>query len=401
MGREEEDAAAAESAGAAPRAPSESALSARTPASRAEQREAVQQDVEARLSTWRRKRARAEAGLPEDDARDSGNNNKNNPERRRRSERSSVFPTAYYPEQAGGGGGGGGRTPTGAALPGGSRVTAGAWPDVYNAPVRRCLPGIGRRLLGPSSSSSSSALASAGGGSGGTRKNHGSEEARREAEERWEAPWMLGLVDRSSHGGGGGGGDGSVRITVDLVSSGGEEDQGEEGRNAGATTAAHGAGAVQSSDDAAAAGSEARHDNAGGFRGGSVGRGGWERGRGCGRPASADEGLSDLHHELLRFEEYVSLTPAEVRSLDVVELGSNWYFVVCKGFSLDNYPTVRFGLVTARGCRPHGDAPRRCCCCLLLYFACVVGGGFATVGGWGGSSTRSAVPCKGSVPSSA
>lgn len=276
---------------------------ARTPASRAEQREAVQEDVEARLSVWRRKRARAEAGLPGDSGNNSSmntNHNNNNPDRRRTPDRSSVFPTAYFPGQASGGG----------ALPGGGGAMGqAAWPDVYNAPVRRCLPGHGRNLLG--------SPFSAGGSSdgGGARKKHRGEGATREAEERWEAPWMLGLVDRSPHGGGEGcdGGGGSVE-PVDLVSSDDEEGRvesemladkpverrGSEGRSANAVQSYGGGGG-------GGGGKETRRADAG-----SSERGGWECGRGGGGRASGDEGRSDLHHELLRFEEYVSLTPAEV-----------------------------------------------------------------------------------------
>ena len=327
MKREEAETAAAAAAAAAAESPSpgpaaahaphassggekNSALAARSPASRAEQREAVQQDVEARLSMWRRKRARAEAGLP-DDPRDTGHNN-NNPER------SNFFPTAYYPEQAGDGGGRAPTTGGAVALPGGSRsgseaMVRQAWPDVYNAPVRRCLPGHGRNLLGGSSSSTGGNSGGGGGGGGGGGKNGGvrkdrrSEEARREPEELWEAPWMLGLVPRGGGGGGAAaaGGGGSSVEPVDLLSSDGDDDQVENGVLAGEAVEQRGsegrdANAVQFY-GGGGGGNEARHAGPGSSE------------RGAGGPASADEGLSDFHHELLRFEEYVSLTPAEVK----------------------------------------------------------------------------------------
>lgn len=300
----------------------------------------MQQDVEARLSIWRRKRARAEAGLPVDPVDDDDNA----PERRRTPERASVFPTAYYPEQGNGsgGGGGGGRALAGGALPGRNRATADAcWPELYNAPVRRCLPGRGRGMLGSSASPASPPGGTNGGGCGGfgARKKRKNEEADREAEERWEAPWMLGLVGRCPRedGGGGSGGGGSCSEPFDLIGSddrncpveegmhAGEavERQDSEGRNAStvrdaSAVAVHGtalsygdaaAAAAAAAAASPAAGNEARH--AGAVRS-EWGAGEDGREGGGPAPASADEGLSDLHHELLRFEEYVSLTPAEV-----------------------------------------------------------------------------------------
>eukprot|EP00752_Nemacystus_decipiens_P009476 g8472.t1 len=321
------DAAPAPRANSSSNGENSSALATQTPTSRAKQREAVQQDVEARLSVWRRKRARAEAGLPAD-PRDTGNNNNpdNNPER------SSFFPTAYYPEQAAAAAAAADRAGGALPLPGvsgsGSRSRSGsgaamvrqAWPDVYNAPVRQCLPGNGRNLVG-GRLSYSSAGGNGGGGGGGSGGGKGwaledrrSDEARREVEERWEAPWMLGLVDRSPDGGVGAGvgGGGDTVEPVDLVSSddedghvegvmhadGAEELQrGSEGRNANA---------LQSRD---AAGNDQKHAATDARK--------CDFGPAGGRlelATSADEALSDLHHELLRFEEYVSLTPAEVRA---------------------------------------------------------------------------------------
>ena len=359
---EREEAAAAQSPGPAAAAAaaaanlSENGDLVRTPASRAAQREALQQNVEARLSVWRRKRARAEAGLPDDSAGGNNNNNDNGnhgPGRRRTPERSSFFPTAYYPGRVSDGGV---RVPTGGgvALPGlgggWGGNTGRVWPDVHNAPVRQCLPGHGRRMLGFSFSAGGSG--SGGGDGGGARKKHRSEEATREAEERWEAPWMLGLVDRPPHGGGRGRGSGGSVEPVDLASSDDEASQVEDGMVAdkaveqrASASEGRGANAVPSYDGGGGSGGscggggdEARHAD-------TASSGGWERGREGGGLTSADEGLSDLHHELLRFEEYVSLTPAEVRRNSLARgVGQ----VVSP--SLGTTPGVRIGLVAAGRC---------------------------------------------------
>ncbi len=320
----------------------------RTPPSRAERREAVQQDVEARLSTWRRKRALAEAGLTEDAAGEhDGDDNHRSRRRHPPGGGSSFFPNGYYPEQAAAGGSVGGRggafgSPSsdglgwratawcrtraagpGSSLGGGGKSKAGrCWPSVYNAPVRSCLPGHARGALLRS---------------GGDAHGAPSEE-RRDEEERWEAPWMMGLVSRRRtrrraalplpEGAGGPGGPGEP---VDLVSSEGEDDQDKQQVVAdGRVAASEGRKDAAPVVDGAADGSARRRrghrgDGSGGGR--SAERGGGRERAGGGREPSEEregrrgiqeeeeeenDGLSDLHHEIVKFEEYVSLTPSEV-----------------------------------------------------------------------------------------
>lgn len=265
-------------------------------ARRAERRETVHRDVEVKLGQWRRKRAREEAGLPGDG------------ERQYR----SCPAGAGYHEQSDSGGGirdgafggtslpaGGGGTPSRGEA-GDSRVPRGAggcwrgaangggrWPEVFNAPApRRSMPRPGR--TGPFPSAAAATASAGDSGSTGVR----SDDRARDAETRWVAPWMVGLVDRSPGVGAaprGRGGRGAG-----LVGS-------EEGNEAGLMRGASDVGPLQSR----GLGTSSSHgDSVKRPEGGSGDRGaegGCERG-----------GLSDLHHEILRFVDYVSLTPTEV-----------------------------------------------------------------------------------------
>lgn len=272
-------------------------------ARRAERREAVHHDVEVKLGQWRRKRARQEAGLPGEGEQQYG---------------SCPAGTGYYEQSDGGGSmqggafrrsslsaGGGGRGEAGdSRVPGGARGCwrgaangGGRWPEVFNAPApRRSMPRPGR--AGPFSSAAAATAHPGGSGSTGV-----SIDARaRDAETRWEAPWMVGLVDRFPGGAAGPRGRGGRDAgRVGLVGS----EEGEAGLLRGASDG----GALQSRgpdcSDMDICGAGSSHGSSVKGPEGPSGDGGAEGGGEGG-------GLSDLHHEILRFEDYVSLTPAEV-----------------------------------------------------------------------------------------
>ncbi|CAN0089863.1 unnamed protein product, partial [Ectocarpus sp. 13 AM-2016] len=124
----------------------------------------------------------------------------------------------------------------------------------------------------------------------------------RDAETRWVAPWMVGLVDRFPGGAAGPRGRGGWDAgRVGLVGS--EECEAGLLRGASDGGALHSRGPDGSDMDICSAvsshGSSVKSPEGAAGDGGAAGGG--EGG-----------GLSDLHHEILRFEEYVSLTPAEV-----------------------------------------------------------------------------------------
>ncbi|CBN79338.1 conserved unknown protein [Ectocarpus siliculosus] len=272
-------------------------------ARRTERREAVHHDVEVKLGQWRRKRAREEAGLPGDGERQYG---------------SCPAGAGYYERSDGGGGmqggafgrsslsaGGGGRGEAGdSRVPGGARGCwrgaangGGRWPEVFNAPApRRSMPRPGR--AGPFSSAATATARPGGSGSTGVT----SDARARDAGTRWVAPWMVGLVDRFPGGAAGPRGRGGRDAgRVGLVGS----EEGEAGLLRGASDggALHSRGPDGSDMDICGAGSS--HGSSVKGPEGAAGDGGAEGGGEGG-------GLSDLHHEILRFEDYVSLTPAEV-----------------------------------------------------------------------------------------
>lgn len=267
-----------------------------TSARRAEQREAIEKEVEEKLGEWRRKRARAEAGLPEDaGGPDHHNSNgRNNHGRSKTVVRRlpGLYPTAYYGSLGNGGGSGSGNGGGG-----------GCWPEVYKAPIRRAMPGPARANGKPLSS-----VSNKGKGDHHPRFKEDEDETKREAEEQWEAPWMLGLVDRSRTGKASAPsrpplGEGGPGEPVDLVSSG-DEDPNKDGRkDIGLRAASEGRIAPEAAAAAARGGGGASGDRGvRDYKGAAAGAGG----------AEGEDGLSDLHHEIKAFEKYVSLTPAEV-----------------------------------------------------------------------------------------
>ncbi|CAB1103792.1 unnamed protein product [Ectocarpus sp. CCAP 1310/34] len=272
-------------------------------ARRAERREAVHHDVEVKLGQWRKKRAREEAGLPGDGEQQYG---------------PCPAGAGYYEQSDGGGsmqggtfgrsllsagGGGGGEAGDSRVLGGaggcwrGAANGGGRWPEVFNAPApRRSMPRPGR--AGPFPSAAAATARPGGSGSTGVT----SDARARDAETRWVAPWMVGLVDRFPGGAAGPRGRGGRDAgRVGLVGS----EEGEAGLLRGASDG----GALQSR---GRDGSNVDIHGAGSSHGSSV-----KSPEGATRDGGAEgggeaSGQSDLHHEILRFEDYVSLTPAEV-----------------------------------------------------------------------------------------
>ena len=144
-------------------------------------RETAQLEVEAKLEAWRRKRARAEAGLPGEP---NDNSEKN---------------TGYCPT-----GSAAWRPWLGEAEPmagGGRRVCASTWPRIVDAKVRRSIPNEGLKVM----EAFFLGGGGGGGGGGGDRGIGWGSGHEEDNMERWMAPWMLGCVERSGTGGVGNG----------------------------------------------------------------------------------------------------------------------------------------------------------------------------------------------------
>lgn len=321
-----------------------------TKSKKQEKRDTAMKSVEGKLNVWRHKRARAEAGLPTEDI-DGGYY--------------AGFPGACSGGGGGGGrgGGGGGGGSSAAAVAGsrghkgGGRALCSAWPEVFNAPVRRQLPGE-RFLRG-------FPWGAGGRGGGGGGRGYGGGRGEMEiTTAHLEAPWVMGLVDRpgaavveqslrddgaageidvdeEEKGGEAEDGKGAGPV-VDLVSSGNEEEAEQEKVKKG--------GAVKGESPVCAAKDKCRTPNkkvkkggtvsvespactasgkcgtlsgeprkGGAGAGGDSGGGGVSAGSGGGR---GDVAFSDLHHEIVRFVEYVSLSPAEVRCIFFLKYGN-------------------------------------------------------------------------------
>lgn len=294
--------------------------------------------VETKLRVWRRKCARTEAGLPEEPDHDHhlgkangyfpeqtpnhgyiiGENNEDGGTTRTHSALANMEPvvsaavraSADTSTRAGSCSGNGG---TRAGGPGGWRFVP--WPEVFNGPVRQRMPGYGfsNRCQG--------------------ERNGRDPSGRGLDGEVGQAPWMEGLADRAvagSHGvpeeggvgqlAGDGAGDGDACVAtgkaqlIDAMSMSNYSDE-REGRR---RDSMHEVGDGTTLQDALTVPRQIISSSRGG--GGMEGRGGAALERKGKRAGYEDVSLSDLHYELIKFEEYVSLTPAEVGRVSVATL---------------------------------------------------------------------------------
>ena len=211
--------------------------------------EAAIPGVEEQMEEWQRKRSRLEAGLPEaPDDRQPGSNQPGGASSRCEK---GVFDV-------------GGRVETVLAS---APAVAKKRPDDFDATFRGLMPGMIKIM--PSGDRSGPGSHAEDCGSGGLTEDTFQKvfvEVSEDEVERWQAPWMAGLMNRARGDGGG------KELSVD---------------------------------------------------GGISGRG-VSKSQQIPEPALADDSkkgeLSDLHHEILRFSEYVSLTPAEVSRAVVTSL---------------------------------------------------------------------------------
>lgn len=325
---------------------------------------AAMESVEEKLRLWRRKRARAEAGLPEETDRNySGNCSGNCPAK---SSRSGYYhqPTGHHhhhhhhhdhnrPSTSDGGidsyPGAAGRSSSLSSRPGCSGCfsdfgrTSGAgdsdcrsgtvwaaWPEVFNAPVRPFMPGQNRRYVFCKSGGKDDGGSRRDGGGGGSSGG---------------APWMERLEDRWTNvkPGSFSGDEGGVFEGEAMKSSAEFQRQQEEEDDEEDFCYSYGGGASEEGANAAELNDfvsrEGRENEKGerwgdgdgngdkelsregarnfGGKGGRGGRRGQKRSRerGGGRGDQSEQTLSDLHHEIVRFSDYVSLTSPEVRYL--------------------------------------------------------------------------------------
>ncbi|CAN0189411.1 unnamed protein product, partial [Laminaria digitata] len=255
---------------------------------KAKRRETAMREVELKLETWRRKRARAEAGLPEEPDGHSAQHI---------GAHLTGFPARRHWM-------GDGEAGMGMGAQGGKIFSGPPWPEVFNAIGRRGFPNEG-----PGAPGAFSCLGGGGGGGGG-----GGEEED-DCRERWTAPWMLGCVERSA-----GGGSGRSKGYGSGNDCGTGNDCGNDCGNFCGNGCGNNCGIICGNSCGNSCGKRGARGRGiqgvgltGEGAGAVVGLGGGAGGDGRGARAGGERlTFSDLHHEILKFSEYVSLTPAEV-----------------------------------------------------------------------------------------